>query len=105
MSFQYKDYIFKWLSGEICGTIKDTMSGHIRKYLFTTKGKKCEICGWAEINPITGKTPLAIDHIDGDWKNNRLENLKILCPNHHSLTPTYGILNRGRGRLRKGKIC
>jgi hypothetical protein len=36
--------------------------------------------------------PLELDHIDGDRTNNLLENLRLLCPNCHALTPTY----RGR---------
>jgi len=58
----------------------------------------CVMCGWAERNPVTGKIPLHIDHIDGDWRNNRPENLRVLCPNHHALTANYGALNRGNGR-------
>lgn len=40
--------------------------------------------------------PLEVDHIDGDWRNNRLENLRLLCPNCHSATDTY------RGRAKRG---
>lgn len=46
----------------------------------------------------TGKSPLHVDHIDGDWRNNRPENLRVLCPNHHASTSNYGALNRGKGR-------
>ena len=31
---------------------------------------------------------LEIDHIDGDWHNNQIENLRFLCPNCHSQTET-----------------
>jgi predicted HNH restriction endonuclease len=37
---------------------------------------------------------LEVDHVDGDWRNNRRENLRLLCPNCHSTTGTY----RGRRR-------
>lgn len=39
-----------------------------------------------------------VEHIDGDWENNSLTNLTLLCPNCHALTPTFRGLNRGRGR-------
>lgn len=32
---------------------------------------------------------LQVDHIDGDFKNNVIENLRFLCPNCHSQTETY----------------
>lgn len=32
---------------------------------------------------------LHLDHIDGDRLNNTIENLRLLCPNCHSQTPTY----------------
>lgn len=41
--------------------------------------------------------PLEVDHIDGNWRNNQPENLRLLCPNCHSTTDTY----RGRGKGRR----
>lgn len=40
--------------------------------------------------------PLELDHINGNPEDNRLENLRMLCPNCHAQTPTY----RGRNQTR-----
>lgn len=52
---------------------------------------KCAICGISSWN---GKTlSLELDHINGINDDNRLENLRFLCPNCHSQTTTYGSRN------------
>jgi hypothetical protein len=70
----------------------------IRKYLIQRDGEKCSACGWDRRHPKTGRVPVEVEHIDGDYRNNRPENLTLLCPNCHSLTDTFRALNRGRGR-------
>ncbi|MFA5933203.1 MAG: HNH endonuclease signature motif containing protein [Microgenomates group bacterium] len=73
----------------------DFQSYKLKRRLFQTNLKKeeCEECGWAECS-IDGRIPLELDHINGISQDNRLENLRILCPNCHSLKTTH----RGRNR-------
>ncbi|MEU0369875.1 HNH endonuclease signature motif containing protein [Streptomyces sp. NPDC006283] len=40
--------------------------------------------------------PLEVDHVDGNWRNNRPDNLRLLCPNCHSSTDTYRGRSKGR---------
>jgi hypothetical protein len=76
-----------------------TFSGRqYKKYLIEKYGEKCMQCGWCEISEFSGNVPIELEHIDGNSENNKLENLKLLCPNCHSLTPTYKELNKGNGR-------
>jgi hypothetical protein len=51
------------------------------------KEARCECCGNTEWlgHPIS----LELEHINGNHNDNRIENLKILCPNCHAQTPTY----------------
>ena len=51
------------------------------------KEYKCDGCGIQEWN----KKPIVIemDHINGNRHDHSLENLRMLCPNCHSQTPTY----------------
>jgi hypothetical protein len=81
----------------------DTTLNHrqYKKYLIHVNGEKCMECGWCEVNPYTNKVPIELEHIDGNSNNNKLDNLKLLCPNCHSLTPTYRALNIGKGRHKR----
>ena len=57
-------------------------------FKFDLKTNKCEKCGLKD-KWQGQKINLQLDHIDGNWKNNKLENLRILCPNCHSQTDTF----------------
>lgn len=69
----------------------------LKRRLFKSNLKipKCELCGWAE-KSLDGRLPLELDHINGDRHDNRLENLRILCPNCHSLQLTHRGKNRNK---------
>lgn len=96
---EYEIFIEAWLAGERSGSRAEVcVSKHVRRWVKKQHGERCVLCGWALVNVHTGKIPLHLDHVDGDWKNNRPENLRLLCPNCHALTATYGARNRGAGR-------
>lgn len=61
----------------------------LKKYIIEKHGEICFECGIGNVwndKPIT----LQLDHIDGDSDNNHPKNLRLLCPNCHSQTETYG---------------
>jgi 5-methylcytosine-specific restriction endonuclease McrA len=62
----------------------------LKKRLFKAglKSPQCELCGWKK-KAKDGRIPVELDHINGDGKDNRLNNLRILCPNCHSLQSTH----------------
>ncbi|MGW3630143.1 HNH endonuclease signature motif containing protein [Streptomyces sp. NPDC005122] len=71
-----------------------------RALLALGMSEQCALCGTEPLwrgRPL----PLEVDHIDGDWRNNRPENLRLLCPNCHSTTDSY----RGKGKLPRRKAA
>jgi predicted DNA-binding protein YlxM (UPF0122 family) len=65
-----------------------------RLLLAGLKEPRCEHCGlthWRE-QPIS----FELHHVNGDGKDNRLENLLLRCPNCHSQTDTWGGRNKAR---------
>jgi hypothetical protein len=81
-----------WLAGKI--SIGNNLHYMYKVILYDRAGHKCTECGWAEISESYGRPVLCVDHVDGDWRNNFISNLKVLCFNCHTLTPTFGALNR-----------
>lgn len=90
-----------WLKGEYPGGSWRGVADFVRRWLVDNFGEKCVQCGWAEVNPKSGRIPLNVDHINGDPEDHRPGNLRFLCPNCHSLTSNFGALNRGKGRKQR----
>lgn len=64
----------------------------LKLYEAGIKKNVCDVCG---ISEWMGKEiQCELDHIDGNSKNHKLENLRILCPNCHSQTDTFRFKKR-----------
>lgn len=87
----------KWNKGNNSAVFEYGGKGDHKPVVIREKGYSCEICG---ISSWLGESiTLEMDHIDGDRKNNAIENLRLLCPNCHAQTPTW----RGRNSKTRGK--
>ncbi len=105
--------VFKWVSCPFPSA--EFSPDFAKRALIRMRGENCQgtkqdgsPCGWAQRNPRTGRIPLQLDHVNGDPTDSGPCNVRLLCPNCHTLTPTYAGSNRGRGRgskkLEQGKV-
>ena len=100
--YQHKQRVIAWKNGETNGLSGEySLAKYIRRYMLEKAGHRCERCGWCEVHPVTGKSPLEVHHKDGNYLNNSEDNLEVLCPNCHSLNKTYK--NTGGHAGRKGR--
>lgn len=72
----------------------------IKEGLFQKKCHSCNLIKWLGVD-----IPLELEHINGNHSDNRIENLTILCPNCHALTPTYCGKNIKIRRKNKSDQC
>ena len=100
--YQYRQYISRWLNGLEQGWNGRTkcLSLHIRRYLRDTIGTACQQCGWNKLHPSDNRVLTEVDHIDGNAENCSKENLRVLCPNCHSMTDTFRARNKKSARTR-----
>ena len=74
------------------------LGGNLHRYLREIRGDKCELCNQTNVwndKPLK----LQLDHIDGHSDNNKLTNVRLLCPNCHTQTDNYG--SKGHGNRYK----
>ena len=102
MLYQSSEYIKRWKQGLETGYVGKTLriSSYIKNYLYKKYGTGCSKCGWDKKHPTDNKPLTEIDHIDGNAENCKENNLRILCPNCHSMTLTFRNRNKNSKRKR-----
>lgn len=96
LKHEYRDKIFS-LDKILNGEYPNYQTVKLKKRLINEgiKDEVCEECGQG-ILWNNKKLVLQLDHKDGNSRNHKLENLKLLCPNCHSQTNTFAGRNNKR---------
>ena len=79
-------------------TYNHTSNLRDRLYKVGLKKRECEMCGQDE-EWMGKKMSLILDHINGVHDDNRLDNLRIVCPNCNATLSTHGGKNINKGPL------
>lgn len=96
----YRDYTFlnetldKFKNNQLLNSVKT-----VKKCVIHLNGNVCVGCGNTGTHN-DAPLVLQLDHIDGDSDNNSPSNLRLLCPNCHSQTPTYKSRNKNSSRAK-----
>jgi HNH endonuclease len=81
---------------EVLAAARPVPTNYLKKRLIAA-GLKERVCEGCQHDAWCGEPiPLELDHVNGDRRDNRLENLRLLCPNCHAMTATYRGRNIGR---------
>jgi hypothetical protein len=96
---EWKLVVFKIESTGVFGDNDQMARRNAKKYLIKKNGNKCSICGNTEW--VGQPIPLVSDHVDGDYKNNKIENIRLVCGNCDMQLPTYKNKNKGMGRVNR----
>lgn len=78
------------------------LHGSARRFIFIINNFRCNRCGWTHDFGGNSLPPLEISHIDGNFSNNNLNNLELLCPNCHSVEGRINPVKSGKGRWSNG---
>lgn len=101
-------YIEDWLDGKIAGNQgpKTPCVVHplIREYLYKESNYACTQCSFKAVHPVDGRPILNLNHIDGNASNHSPDNLEVLCPNCHAMTPNYGNRNKNSARAKNVEV-
>lgn len=96
-NFKPKDLFSEILIEDSYYTYTTTLKNKL--YKLGIKKRECELCGqneeWKE-----KKLSLILDHINGKNRDNRLENLRIVCPNCNATLETHG----GKNTIKNKKM-
>lgn len=83
----------KWVTSTVprieAGLLSSHSAATLKKYLVKTCGENCAVCNQGATwngKPLV----LQLDHIDGNSDNNFPSNLRLICPNCHTQTDTFG---------------
>jgi len=92
-SFGHRRPVEDYLSNKVSIKSFSLKRRLILENIFDATCSNCNNSTWLN-NPI----PLELDHINGNNLDNSLENIRLLCPNCHALTPTYRGKNQKRSK-------